>query len=119
MSRVKNVPYFCQKLSSLGMLCRLMVSRWHRLRLMLWRNGLYQLACGMSKRFWVWLTFTVVLYVVLQISRVLLLTRKDVEFTWTAECAASFETLKTALTTTPVLQVFDDAKPSELWVDAS
>ena len=47
------------------------------------------------------------------------LTRKDFEFVWTAECAASFETLKTALTTAPVLQVFDDAKPSELWVDAS
>ena len=47
------------------------------------------------------------------------LTRKDIEFVWTAECAASFETLKTALTTAPVLQVFDDAKPSELWVDAS
>ena len=47
------------------------------------------------------------------------LTRKDVEFVWTAECAASFEMLKLALTTTPVLQVFDDAKPSELWVDAS
>ena len=47
------------------------------------------------------------------------LTRKDIEFVWTAECAALFEMLKTALTTTPVLQVFDDAKPSELWVDAS
>ena len=47
------------------------------------------------------------------------LTRKDTEFAWSAECAASFETLKMALTTTPVLQVFDDAKPSELWVDAS
>ena len=47
------------------------------------------------------------------------LTCKDIEFTWTAECAASFEMLKTALTTAPVLQVFDDAKPSELWVDAS
>ena len=47
------------------------------------------------------------------------LTRKDIEFMWTAECAASFETLNMALTTTPVLQVFDDAKPSELWVDVS
>ena len=47
------------------------------------------------------------------------LTRKDTEFAWYAECAASFEKLKVALTTTPVLQVFDDAKPSELWVDAS
>ena len=47
------------------------------------------------------------------------LTHKDIEFVWTAECAASFETLKTALTTAPVLQVFDNAKPSELWVDAS
>ena len=42
------------------------------------------------------------------------LTRKDIEFAWTTECAASFETLKMALTTAPVLQVFDDAKPSEL-----
>ena len=47
------------------------------------------------------------------------LTCKDTEFTWSAECAASFETLKIALTTAPVLQVFDDAKPSELWVGAS
>ena len=47
------------------------------------------------------------------------LTCKGIGFAWTAECAASFETLKTALSTTPVLQVFDDAKPSELWVDAS
>ena len=47
------------------------------------------------------------------------LTCKDIEFAWTAECAALFETLKTALTTAPVLQVFDNAKPSELWVDAS
>ena len=47
------------------------------------------------------------------------LTRKDKEFIWSAECAALFEKLKTALTTAPVLQVFDDAKPSELWVDAS
>ena len=47
------------------------------------------------------------------------LTHKDVELAWTAECAASFEMLKIALTTAPVLQVFDDAKPSELWVDAS
>ena len=47
------------------------------------------------------------------------LTRKDIEFVWTAECAALFETLKMALTTTPVLQVFENAKPSELWVDAS
>ena len=47
------------------------------------------------------------------------LTRKDIEFVWSAECAALFEMLKMALTTAPVLQVFDDAKPSELWVDAS
>ena len=47
------------------------------------------------------------------------LTRKDTEFAWSAECAALLEKLKTALTTAPMLQVFDDAKPSELWVDAS
>ena len=47
------------------------------------------------------------------------LTCKDTEFAWSAECATSFETLKMALTTTPVVQVFDDTKPSELWVDAS
>ena len=47
------------------------------------------------------------------------LTCKDIEFAWSTECAVLFETLKTALTTAPVLQVFDDAKPSELWVDAS
>ena len=47
------------------------------------------------------------------------LTRKDIEFAWTAECAALFEMLKMALTTTPVLQVLDKAKLSKLWVDAS
>ena len=102
------------------MLCQLMVSRWRRLRLTLWRSGLYQLACGMSKRFWAWLTYRRFVRRFADIARPLTdLTRKDIEFVWTAECAASFETLKTALTTAPVLQVFDDAKPSELWVDAS
>ena len=47
------------------------------------------------------------------------LTPKDIEFAWTSKCTASFEMLKMALTTAPVLQVFDNAKPSELWVDAS
>ena len=46
-------------------------------------------------------------------------TCKDIEFAWSAECAASFEMLRMALTTAPVLQVFDSAKPNELWVDAS
>ena len=47
------------------------------------------------------------------------LTRKGVEFTWGGVEAAAFEQLKAALTSAPVLQIFDKTKPREVWVDAS
>ena len=47
------------------------------------------------------------------------LTRKGVEFTWGGVEAAAFEQLKAALTSAPVLQIFDETKPREVWVDAS
>ena len=43
------------------------------------------------------------------------LTRKAIEFKWEATEEAAFE----ALTTAPILQVFDEEKPHEVWVDAS
>ena len=47
------------------------------------------------------------------------LTRKGVEFRWGGVEAAAFEQLKAALTSAPVLQIFDETKPREVWVDAS
>ena len=47
------------------------------------------------------------------------LTRQGVEFTWGGVEAAAFEQLKAALTSAPVLQIFDETKPQEVWVDAS
>ena len=47
------------------------------------------------------------------------LTRKGVEFTWGGVETAAFEQLKAALTSAPVLQIFDETKPREVWVDAS
>ena len=47
------------------------------------------------------------------------LTRKGVEFTWGGVEAAAFEQLKAALTSAPVLQIFDETKLREVWVDAS
>ena len=43
---------------------------------------------------------------------------KGVEFTWGGVEAAAFEQLKTALMSAPVLQIFDETKPREVWVDA-
>ena len=47
------------------------------------------------------------------------LTKKDRDFTWGPEEEAAFQKLKEALTSAPVLQVFDEDKPHEVWVDAS
>ena len=47
------------------------------------------------------------------------LTKKDRDFTWSNEEEAAFQKLKEALTSAPILQVFDEDKPHEVWVDAS
>ena len=47
------------------------------------------------------------------------LTKKDWDFTWSTEEEAAFQKLKEALTSAPILQVFDEDKPHEVWVDAS
>ena len=47
------------------------------------------------------------------------LTKKDWDFTWNAKEEAAFQKLKEALTSAPILQVFDEDKPHEVWVDAS
>ena len=47
------------------------------------------------------------------------LTKKDRDFTWNTEDKAAFQKLKEALTSAPILQVFDEDKPHEVWVDAS
>ena len=47
------------------------------------------------------------------------LTKKDRGFTWSTEEEAAFRKLKEALTSAPILQVFDEDKPHEVWVDAS
>ena len=47
------------------------------------------------------------------------LTKKDRDFTWGAEEEAAFQKLKEALTSAPILQVFNKDKPHEVWVDAS
>ena len=47
------------------------------------------------------------------------LSKKDRDFMWGAEEEAAFQKLKEALTSAPILQVFDKDKPHEVWVDAS
>ena len=47
------------------------------------------------------------------------LTKKDRDFTWNTEEEAAFQKLKEALTSAPILQLFDKDKPHEVWVDAS
>ena len=47
------------------------------------------------------------------------LTKKDRDFIWSNEEEAAFQKLKEALTSAPILQVFDKDKPHEVWVDAS
>ena len=47
------------------------------------------------------------------------LTKKDRDFTWSTKEDAAFRKLKEALTSAPILQIFDEDKPHEVWVDAS
>ena len=47
------------------------------------------------------------------------LTKKDWDFTWDTEEEAAFQKLKEALTSAPILQVFDENKLHKVWVDAS
>ena len=47
------------------------------------------------------------------------LMRKNKDFIWGTEEEAVFTKLKEALTSAPILQVFDEDKPHEVWVDAS
>ena len=47
------------------------------------------------------------------------LTKKDRDFTWGKEEEDAFQKLKEALTSAPILQVFDEDKQHEVWVDAS
>ena len=47
------------------------------------------------------------------------LTKKDVSFEWTLQCQASFEMLKDALITSPILKYPDPNKPYTLFTDAS
>ena len=47
------------------------------------------------------------------------LTKKDRDFTWGTDEEATFQKLKEALTSAPILQVFDKDKLHEVWVDAS
>ena len=47
------------------------------------------------------------------------LTKQDVSFEWTLQCQASFEMLKGALITSPILKYPDPNKPYTLFTDAS
>ena len=47
------------------------------------------------------------------------LTKQDVPFEWTIQCQASFELLKDALITSPILKYPDPNKPYTLFTDAS
>ena len=46
------------------------------------------------------------------------LMKKDKYFTWGSEEESMFKKLKEALTSAPILQVFNKDKPHEVWVDA-
>ena len=47
------------------------------------------------------------------------LLQKDEIFNWTPECYAAFHTLRTLLTTAPVLAQLDIEKPFDVFYDAS
>ena len=48
-----------------------------------------------------------------------ILLQKDEKFNWTPECEATFQTLRTLLTTTPFLAQLDIEKPFDVFCDAS
>ena len=48
-----------------------------------------------------------------------ILLNKDEKFNWTLECEAAFHTLRTLLTTAPVLAQPDIEKPFDVFCDAS
>ena len=47
------------------------------------------------------------------------LLQKDEKFSWTPECEAAFHTLRTLLTTAPILAQLDIEKPFDVFCDAS
>jgi hypothetical protein len=47
------------------------------------------------------------------------LLRKDVPFEWTPECQETFEQIKTYLTSSPILAIFDPNLPTKIYTDAS
>ena len=47
------------------------------------------------------------------------LLKKERDFKWTNEHQTAFETLKTALTSAPVLAIYDNSRPCNLYTDAS
>ena len=47
------------------------------------------------------------------------LLQKDEKFAWTPECKAAFNTLRTSLTSAPVLAQPDIDKPFDMFCDAS
>ena len=47
------------------------------------------------------------------------LMKKDWDFMWGTDEEAAFQKLKEALASAPILQVFDEDKLHEVWVDAS
>lgn len=47
------------------------------------------------------------------------LLRKNVPFSWSTECQASFERVKLLLTSAPILAIFDRTKPVLIYTDAS
>ena len=47
------------------------------------------------------------------------LLQKDEKFNWTLECEAAFHTLRTLLTTAPILAQPNIEKPSDVFYDAS
>lgn len=47
------------------------------------------------------------------------LLRKNVSFSWSSACQASFDKVRTLLTSAPILAVFDRTKPISIYTDAS
>ena len=47
------------------------------------------------------------------------LLRKNVPFRWTTKCEQAFDKVKNLLTSAPILAIFDSAKPTTIYTDAS